>query len=93
MSMVITINRKTSMHLFVQRNSGICELFLAILPANGTQQSQKNQQMATRTWRIEMSVKTDLLCRGILYVMAGYRFGKIVFKRTERLWCFVYISR
>ena len=31
MSMLITINRKTSMHIFAQNNCGIPELFLAFI--------------------------------------------------------------
>jgi hypothetical protein len=64
--MLITINRKTSMHLFAQNNHGISELFLATLRVEQTQKSQRIRQMVTRKWLIQTCVKTDLLSRGIL---------------------------
>ncbi len=50
MSMLITINRKTSMHLFAQNNHGISELFLATLrvernPKKSENSTDGNQKM------------------------------------------------
>ena len=66
MSMLITINRKTSMHLFAQNNHGISELFLATLRVERNPKKSENSTDGNQKMTNSNVCQNGLLSRGIL---------------------------